>query len=485
VRAQLAWGLPDLQATTLARLAFVVACVTTSGLLMPSSEYAETRPDRAPRAGRSVGAAAGGVRGDTPWAQLHAFGAGEPWDAVSAEALTRLYESEEGDLARPAERDRARYAHASARENRAPGPERGAESFDETWLEAHLSRLAKRLQDSLSQANPERSFGALNERLDAIEQRFSAALGRVAQRTDLDGLKSIESDVMELAAQLDRARDRLDQIGVIDDEVRTLARRLDEVGEQRATALEKLLRDCVAEWREGEQRTAGALHNLEEAINRLGDSVDAMEASKPAPDLSVPALAGSALERTADAGGPLSRLPVGGEWTPAPHFYHAMLDAADYAPRPAADEPRAASRDFAEAAQDRATLPAAAVEWSARQDLDRPQGGVPNPVGRQIAALRMKLRQSPVSTFDDEHPEVPPAVADGLAADAFRRTSLSLLLMAGAVILAGSTYFLYQALAGSAPPVRPAFIAPGAPSAAGKPEMPDPNGRRQPAKGAS
>jgi hypothetical protein len=57
--------------------------------------------------------------------------------------------------------------------------------------------------------------------------------------------------------------------------------------------------------------------------------------------------------------------------------------------------------------------------------------------------------------------------------------------MAGAVILAGSTYFLYQALAGSVPPVRPALIAPSAPSAAGKPEMPDPNGRRLPAEGAS
>jgi hypothetical protein len=456
---------------------------------MPSSEYAETRPDHAPRARRSGGAAAGGVRADTPWAQVHAFGAGEPWDAVSAEALTRLYESEEGNLARPGARDRGQRALARATKNRAgnraPGPEREAEPVDKTWLEAHLSRLAKRLQDSLGQANSERSFGVLNERLDVIEQRFGAALGRVAQRIDLDGLKSIESDVMELAAQLDRARSRLDQIGAIDDEVHTLARRLDEVGEQRAAALEKLLRDCIAEWREGEQRTANALHNLEEVINRLGDSVDAMEASKPAPDLSVPALAGPDLERTADEGRPLSRLPAGGEWTPAPHFYHAMLDAADYAPTPAADEPRASSRDLAETAQDRAALPAAVVEWSARQELDRPQGGAPNRVGRQIAALRMKLRQPPVSAFGDEPPEVPPAAADGLAADAFRRTSLSLLLMAGAVILAGSTYFLYQALAGSAPPVRPAFIAPGAPSAAGKPDMPGPNGRRLPAEGAS
>jgi hypothetical protein len=452
---------------------------------MPSSEYAETRTDRAPRAGRSAGAAAGVVRGDTPWAQVHAFVAGEPWDAVSAEALTRLYESEEGNLARPGARDRSRYAQARATKNRAPGSERKAEPVDKTWLEAHLSRLVRRLQHSLGHAEPARSFGALNERLDAIEQRFSTALGRVAQRADLGSLKAIEGAVMELAAQLDWARDRLDRIGAIDDEVRTLARRLDEAGGQRAADLEKLLRDCIAEWREGEQRTAGALHNLEEAINRLGESVDAMEASKPAPDLSVPALTGPDLEGAADVGGPLSRLPVEGEWTPAPHFYHAMLDAADYAPRPAADEPPAAARGSAGAAQDRATAPAAVVEWSARQDPDGPRGGAPNPIGRQIAALRMKLRQSPVSAFDDEHPEVPPAAADGLAADAFRRTSLSLLLMAGAVILAGSTYFLYQALAGSAPPVRPALIAPGAPSAAGKPEMPDPNGRRLPAEGAS
>ncbi|MBO0764656.1 MAG: hypothetical protein J2P50_08715, partial [Hyphomicrobiaceae bacterium] len=318
---------------------------------MPSSEYAQTRPEE-PHAGIGADGAAGGRHGEGRWAQAQALGANEPWDATSAEALTRLYESEEGNLSRPAAWDRASRAQARSTKRGAPSMEREAEPAHATWLEAHLSRLTKRLQDSLSQASPARSFGALNERLDAIEQRFSAALGRVAQRTDLDGLKSIESDVMELAAQLDRARDRLDQIGAIDDEVRTLARRFDEVGEQRAAALEKLLRDCIAEWREGEQRTAGALRNLEEAINRLGDSVDAMEASKPAPDLSVAALAGSGPQRTADTLSPLSRLPAGGAWTPAPHFYHATLDAADYAPKPTGDGSPPAFRELAASAQD-------------------------------------------------------------------------------------------------------------------------------------
>ena len=259
---------------------------------MLSSDRSELRADHRRRP-------AARTYDDALWEVAQPFDPDAPWDDEAAEALMCLCESEEGRLSRPAAGNRVR---PSLRQTVDSEPE-AAESVDRTWLEAHLSRMAQRLQDALAQANPEPTLAVLSGRLDTIEQRFGATLGRVAQRTDLDGLRAIEARVLELAAQLEQARDRLDRIGAVDAEVRALARKLDEAGAQRTSGLEKLMRDCIAEWREGEQRTASALQHIEEAVGRLGEAVDAMEASKPAPDLTVPPLTGTELHQVARANG--------------------------------------------------------------------------------------------------------------------------------------------------------------------------------------
>ncbi len=405
-----------------------------------------------------------------PWEPVQSFGPSEPWDVRSAEALTRLYESEEGDLSRPA---RCRPARQARAQSASPDSTAEKEPIDKTWLEAHIARLVKRLQDTLAKSNPSQSLAALNERLDTFEQRFSAALGRVAHRSDLDGLKSIEANVMELAAQLDRARDRLELIGDVDEEVRGLARKLDETGEQRADALEKLLRDCMAEWRESEQRTASALQNLEEAVNRLGDTVDAMEASKPAPELSVPPLAPE-LERTAVAADSLSRLhTVNGR--PHTHFYHSMLDAADYAPRAADRSPAAEPASNARLS----ALPATAVEWSAPppgSHLDRSVASPSTAAGWSVAAMRDKPRQAPFG-FEAASPDLP--LPNAAAPDTFKRASLNVLLMAGAAVLAGTTYILSRTVAAPFAPIGPSTREP-----AGEEELADPAGQRFRGEGA-
>ena len=129
----------------------------------------------------------------------------------------------------------------------------------------------------------------LNQRLDAIEERFNEALGQVVKRSDMDGLKLIEAHVMELAAHVEETRGRLDRIDAIDDQMQSLARRLEDGDHQRLDALEKLLQDYVAEWRKGDERTASTLQSLEDVISRLGESIEAMEAHKPAPDLALAA----------------------------------------------------------------------------------------------------------------------------------------------------------------------------------------------------
>jgi hypothetical protein len=398
-----------------------------------------------------------------------------------------LFESDEGRLSRPAAGNRARPSLSQG----VDGEPEPAEGLDRMWLEAHLSRMAERLQDALAQASPEPTLAALSGRLETIEQRFGATLGRVAQRADLDGLRLIETRVLDLSAQLEQARDRLDRIGAVDDEVRALARKVeDAAGAQRTNGLEKLLRDCIAEWREGEQRTASALQHIEEAIGRLGETVDAMEASKPAPDLTVPPLTGTELGRVAEANGVF--VHTGNGRTSPSSLYHATLDAADYAPkRLAADAPAAldAPLPMAEtgAQQD-------AVDWSPDSggEGERPAGAKLTPGALRIMALRAKLRQS----NGGSRSTVPTYMQAGAMGEprhsAIKRASLSVLLMAGAALVASSTYYLYQTFVVAAP-ASPVVVAPAAsPTGAQfdvksdvKSNLADPVGRAPHGKGAS
>jgi hypothetical protein len=392
---------------------------------------------------------------DGAWERAQAFDPDAPWDNGSAEALMRLYESDEGRLSMPAPGERARLPGPQPA-HPAPAPEATDAAVDRAWIEAQLNVMVERLQASLAQPNPEPSLAALNGRLEAIEQRFGAALGRVAQRADVDGLRAIETHVLELAAQLEQQRARLDLIGALDEQVRVLVRKLGDAGEERAGGIEKLLREGLAEWREGEQRTAGALHALEDAVNRLSDSLDTIEAAKPAPDLTVPPLPSSDFDAEPGSdlraslaqviGGSLAQLPAA-EHAPSPPFYHSMLDAADYSPGPTV------------AAPDRmpAPVPDDAVEWSPEDGaaLAKPAWGRLTPGALRIKALRAKLRQSAATGRASSR-----AAAATESTGALKRASLSLLLMAGAALLAGSTYFLAQAFIAAAP-ASPVTIEPG------------------------
>jgi hypothetical protein len=432
---------------------------------MLSSDRSERRADqgrrRARRAKRAYGADETGQAHDRArWAE--SFNPIEPWDARSAEILTRLYESEEGRLWRPAGGDRPRSLHVHG--GTPPGEARvETDTADRKWLEEHLSRLVERLQEPLIRYNPEPSIAALRGRIEHIEQRFGSALGRVAQRADLESLQSIEAHVVQLAAQLEHARDRLEQIGAMDQQVHALAQRLDETGEQRAHALEKLLRDCIGEWREAERRTAGALHNLEEAVARLGDTVDAMEASKPAPELTLPALVDTDLE--GDVGVEGFQVDAGGQ-TLAPQSYHAMLDAADYAPRPSTEG----------ATPERHGSPAASGLVEQAPALASPslhKAGVRlTPGALRIMAMRAKLRQATTAGSRTTRSYPPAGEA---RRGALKRVSLSLLLMVGAASLAGGTYILYEALTASAPTAHPVILEPRAHPSGLRSDRTDPN----------
>jgi hypothetical protein len=442
---------------------------------MLSSDRLEAPGRRRRRKARRNGATPGAVRID----------AHEPWDFQAAEALTRLYESDEGQLHKPHVGQRAQRATPLAGPDAAAG-QAGAD--DRVWLETHLSDLAERLQASLVRLDPEASLATLNGRLEAIEERFGRALERVAQRADVHGLRAIEANVLELAEHLEKTRDRLEQIGTLEEEVRGLAQRFDAADPQQIGPLGKLLRDYIGEWRESEQRTSSALHSLEEAVSRLGDSVDAMEASKPAPDLSFATLAVPDPARARTASDPLAQGSAG----LATKSYHSTLDAADYAPQPACEEPPPGDPAPAQGKRRLMALPGAAIAWPAAS-ADASSGGheahEPEARASRIMAVRAKLRRArmvPAGAANAEDEPAPATGADAPEPAPVKRTRSGLLLLAGIALLAGGAYLLVHAITAAAPPrTVPARTESGVQPSGAKPDLADPTPRPAAATGAA
>lgn len=186
----------------------------------------------------------------------------EPWDAHSAAALARLYESGEPGLPprlRPDETPALGVAPAIAlppvaiapalaltpatattataapaaeaapapavadavaatpdAAARAPVAARAAPEIERAWLEEKLADVAERVHASLVQLKPESSFLALGERFDQFEQRFTSVLDDVATRSDVEGLRLVEAHISELSSQLVQAQTQLARLDAIE-----------------------------------------------------------------------------------------------------------------------------------------------------------------------------------------------------------------------------------------------------------------------------
>ena len=409
---------------------------------MPTSDRTAPGSDRPEPKDSSRDAGREGMA-DAPIEPPQYFDPAEPWDAQSAEALMRLYDTGEGYLhPRPGDERARRLPHAQV----APPGEPAGE--DNAWLESKLAEMAERLQTSLTEMNPDKAAAHLNRRLDAIEERFNEALSQVVQRSDLDGLKLIEAHVIELATHVEHTRGRLDRIDAIDEQMQNLARRLEQGDHQRLDALEKLLQDYVAEWRKGDDRTASALRSLEDVVSRVGESVEAMEAQKPAPDLSLSMLGTPGLVEPAIEPGSLSQVYADARRLLEPMTHRSSLDAADYAPK---DESEAGALAFAPS-HERTQPPADRQETKSGDDT------VPSP-SLLVSMMRTKLRQAlGVGKIlrSDQHTTVATG-SDRAATPARWRSRPNLLLTGGITLFAAIGYLLVDVFMNtSAAPRRPA-----------------------------
>jgi hypothetical protein len=229
-------------------------------------------------------------------------GIDEPWDAQSAEALTRIWEAEAEAAAAPQPRRTpkpGRPTPAASSAAAAAGPQ--APGIDRAWLEARFAGIAALLQQSLADGNPAKSLASLGQRLGQVEERLDGLLSDVSARLGGHWLEPIEQQIKELASQLDAVGRQLARLDAIDEQLRQLARALEEHRQwsqsqptglrsnaeappsatdanARIDTLEGLMREYMAERRRSEGITSGALQTIEEALGGILDRFGAMEA---------------------------------------------------------------------------------------------------------------------------------------------------------------------------------------------------------------
>ena len=246
----------------------------------------------------------------------------DPWDRDSAEALAGVYESGAAGYAAKSFVPQSPAAALTP----VDAPNAGAAMADHGWLESRFNEISKRIEESLSDLNPDQNFFALGQRVDQLEQHFSTLFEGVATRTDVEGVRLIEAHVSELAEHLENAHTQLQRLDAIENHLAGIAGQLDDVhraalaagdaidGEMAAPAaaidLDKvartaaeaaaqqfakiqprdsvgaetaeigsMLRTYIADSRQGEENTTALLDTLQQAMIRLLDRVDAMELS--------------------------------------------------------------------------------------------------------------------------------------------------------------------------------------------------------------
>lgn len=376
------------------------------------------------------------------------------WDRNDAEALTRIYEESDAALVRTSPRSQqpdvampqaelpdmpvaARPADRLADPLHVfsaapPAADATTPGLDRNWLDQRLSDIALRLEQSLADFRGDFSADHLGHRFDAFEQRMGSVLGDVATRTDVDGLRVLEGQIQDLAAHLEQTEQQLGRLDGIEQQLqavidhlssdfgpqagaaesmlpdlKSLAHSTAEEVAQRFTAgmnaagdprideLGSLLRSMIHDRRHSDEQTFTMLDTVQQAMIRMLDRMDALEAG-PAP------MAAGLL-----AGGDTNHDLVESEYSePQPHAARADVAAAMPTRAPAVDmhsvdavspdgqpvTPAAAAstvdklrQDFiADAQRAKLRAQAAAADGAAAATLSaspaaRPAGGLPRP----------------------------------------------------------------------------------------------------------
>ena len=99
---------------------------------------------------------------------------------------------------------------------------------DRAWLDERFSDIAARIDAELGRLDPETALADFGRRFDVMEARFATALQDVATRADVEGIKIVEACLNDLSDQIERTQGEVARFGSLEAEVVALAGRLSE-----------------------------------------------------------------------------------------------------------------------------------------------------------------------------------------------------------------------------------------------------------------
>lgn len=366
-----------------------------------------------------------------------AHAATDPWDAETAEALTRSWEQAAAE-AEAAPQIRAPLASVTP----PASAEDEATAHDRAWLDERLGNVAARLQQALTDIKLDRSAMDIGARLDNFEARLDAALTQANARSDFEGLRFIEAHIREIDGQFEEMRAQLSRLDAIDSQLTELRRSIEQERSASADAMEVLVESAIeraanrfaealptvpaeqsasedtpmaaleaqldtfmGERRRSEEETSDMLGRIEATLGRLVDRVEAIETASTA-IAAIPPAAQAAEDPRADDDR-LAEAYTEGARALGQIVPRTSLHAADYIPSDMLDE-------AAKPAQVAAKPDNAAADHAV---LD----------GLRASAARAKLKA------DGAPPSQPPATGEAAAADTANVPAASMAVAAAAV----------------------------------------------------
>ena len=151
--------------------------------------------------------------------------------------------------------------------------------FGDTRLNQDFANVTKKLEQSFSNQEPARDFGALSQHMDALAQRFDAAL---EARNDLGALEKIESQLNAMTANFAEAQRNYAKVDAIEGHLINLMRWAEssdklnqnnsDVG--RLEAIEHALTDLSNNAREMDSRTVSTLEAMNQALHSIAAHAD-------------------------------------------------------------------------------------------------------------------------------------------------------------------------------------------------------------------
>lgn len=261
-----------------------------------NGEHAFHASERRRLAGPNLSYRAGVPGGDEP-------DTAEPWDHQSAEALADVYEAAAADYA-------AKRKGATARER-----DEGASHINEAWLESRFAEIARGIDYSLAHMKPEGPTSDLGNRFDEFERQFGKLFAGVATHEDFAAVRKVEAHINDVANQLEQTQDQLMRLNTIEAQIASISKTLAEMQSAQSAAkftsdidaiarqaaeetaqrfietrssqepsaayeLRPLIEQLMTENRQSDEHTAILLDTLQQAMVRLLDRVDAIDAAR-------------------------------------------------------------------------------------------------------------------------------------------------------------------------------------------------------------